>query len=84
MFWPRGMPQQYGEKVRGKGAVGELRNVATSSARWISAGMDRVMRPFPYWTGSWIDALLAKLPTVRVIHGKGTGVLRKAVQTRLL
>lgn len=28
-------------------------------------------------------AVLSKLPSVRVIHGKGTGVLRKAVQDRL-
>ena len=30
-----------------------------------------------------IDAMLAKLPSVRIIHGKGTGVLRKAVQQHL-
>ena len=29
------------------------------------------------------DALMAKLPSVRIIHGKGTGVLRKAVQQHL-
>ncbi len=29
------------------------------------------------------EALLAKLPSIRVIHGKGTGVLRKAVQQHL-
>ena len=29
------------------------------------------------------DAFLAKLPSVRIIHGKGTGVLRKAVQQHL-
>lgn len=29
------------------------------------------------------SAVMAKLPTARIIHGKGTGVLRKAVQTRL-
>ncbi len=28
-------------------------------------------------------ALMAKLPSVRIIHGKGTGVLRKAVQQHL-
>lgn len=28
-------------------------------------------------------AVLSKLPSVRIIHGKGTGVLRKAVQDRL-
>ena len=29
------------------------------------------------------EAVLAKLPSVRIIHGKGTGVLRKAVQQHL-
>ena len=33
---------------------------------------------------NYIDsALLSKLPSVRIIHGKGTGVLRKAVQQHL-
>ncbi len=29
------------------------------------------------------SAILSKLPSVRIIHGKGTGVLRRAVQDRL-
>ena len=29
------------------------------------------------------NAFMAKLPSVRIIHGKGTGVLRKAVQDSL-
>ena len=29
------------------------------------------------------QAIMGKVPSVRIIHGKGTGVLRKAVQTRL-
>ncbi len=59
----------------------QLRNLATSSEvdlRGMTADeaisvLDRFLD----------DALLAKLPSVRVIHGKGTGVLRKAVQQHL-
>ena len=29
------------------------------------------------------DAFLASLPSVRIIHGKGTGTLREAVRQRL-
>ena len=29
------------------------------------------------------DAYLAHLPSVRVVHGKGTGALRSAVQSHL-
>jgi DNA mismatch repair protein MutS2 len=29
------------------------------------------------------DAVLAGLPSVRILHGKGTGALRKAVQEEL-
>ena len=29
------------------------------------------------------DAYLAHLPSVRIVHGKGTGVLRNAVQSHL-
>ncbi|MCM1268153.1 MAG: Smr/MutS family protein, partial [Bacteroidales bacterium] len=29
------------------------------------------------------DAYLAHLPSVRIVHGKGTGALRKAVQNYL-
>ena len=29
------------------------------------------------------DAYLAHLPSVRIVHGRGTGALRKAVQQRL-
>ncbi len=59
----------------------ELRNLGTSSEvdlRGMTADeaisvLDRFLD----------DALLAKLPSVRIIHGKGTGVLRKAVQQHL-
>ena len=59
----------------------QLRNLATSSEvdlRGMTADeaisvLDRFLD----------DALLAKLPSIRVIHGKGTGVLRKAVQQHL-
>ena len=29
------------------------------------------------------DAYLAHIPTVRIVHGKGTGALRQAVQSKL-
>ena len=59
----------------------QLRNLATSSEvdlRGMTADeaisvLDRFLD----------DAMLAKLPSVRIIHGKGTGVLRKAVQQQL-
>ncbi len=59
----------------------QLRNLATSSEvdlRGMTADeaisvLDRFLD----------DAMLAKLPSVRIIHGKGTGVLRKAVQQHL-
>ena len=59
----------------------ELRNVATSSEvdlRGMSA--DEAINVLDHFLD---NALLAKLPSVRIIHGKGTGVLRKAVQQHL-
>lgn len=59
----------------------ELRNVAAPSELDLR-GMDSV-EAIGILDQFLDHALLAKLPTVRIIHGKGTGVLRKAVQTRL-
>lgn len=59
----------------------ELRNVATASEvdlRGMTA--DEALGALDLFLDS---ALLAKLPSVRIIHGKGTGVLRKAVQQHL-
>jgi DNA mismatch repair protein MutS2 len=59
----------------------ELRNLATSSEvdlRGMTA--DEAINVLDRFLD---DALLAKLPSVRIIHGKGTGVLRKAVQQHL-
>ena len=59
----------------------ELRNLGTSSEvdlRGMSA--DEAINVLDRFLD---DALLAKLPSVRIIHGKGTGVLRKAVQQHL-
>ena len=59
----------------------ELRNVATSSEVDLR-GMtsDEAIGVLDKFLD---DALMAKLPSVRIIHGKGTGVLRKAVQQHL-
>ncbi len=59
----------------------QLRNLATSSEvdlRGMTA--DEALSVLDRFLD---DALLAKLPSIRVIHGKGTGVLRKAVQQHL-
>ena len=62
-------------------AARELRNVATSSEcdlRGMTA--DEAIGALDIFLD---NALMAKLPSVRIIHGKGTGVLRKAVQQHL-
>ncbi len=59
----------------------QLRNLTVSSEvdlRGMSA--DEALTVLDQYLDS---ALLAKLPSVRIIHGKGTGVLRKAVQQHL-
>ena len=59
----------------------ELRNIATSpevDLRGMTA--DEAIGVLDLFLD---NALMAKLPAVRIIHGKGTGVLRKAVQQHL-
>ncbi|MCI8525250.1 MAG: endonuclease MutS2 [Oscillospiraceae bacterium] len=68
--------QKFIEKTRR-----ELRNVAAPSELDLR-GMDSVEAVAAL--DQFLDqAFLSKLPTARIIHGKGTGVLRKAVQARL-
>ena len=68
--------QKFIEKTRR-----ELRNTAAPSELDLR-GMDSV-EAITVLDQFLDQAIMAKLPTVRIIHGKGTGVLRKAVQTRL-
>ena len=78
------LPEQEGESAVKKFVERtnrELRNVATASEvdlRGMTA--DEALGALDLFLDS---ALLAKLPSVRIIHGKGTGVLRKAVQQHL-
>ena len=78
------LPEQEGEHAVKKFVERtnrELRNVATASEvdlRGMTA--DEALGALDLFLDS---ALLAKLPSVRIIHGKGTGVLRKAVQQHL-
>ena len=41
------------------------------------------MRPSAHWISSWTTRCWAKLNEVRIIHGKGTGAVRKAVREHL-
>ena len=68
--------QKFIEKTRR-----ELRNTAAPSELDLR-GMDSV-EAITVLDQFLDQAIMAKLPTVRIIHGKGTGVLRKAVQSRL-
>ena len=78
------LPEQEGESAVKKFVERtnrEFRNVATASEvdlRGMTA--DEALGALDLFLDS---ALLAKLPSVRIIHGKGTGVLRKAVQQHL-
>ena len=78
------LPEQEGESAVKKFVERtnrELRNAATASEvdlRGMTA--DEALGALDLFLDS---ALLAKLPSVRIIHGKGTGVLRKAVQQHL-
>ncbi len=68
--------QKFIEKTRR-----ELRNTAAPSELDLR-GMDSV-EAITVLDQFLDNCIMAKLPTARIIHGKGTGVLRKAVQTRL-
>ena len=59
----------------------ELRNTAAPSELDLR-GMDTV-EAITVLDQFLDQAVMAKLPTVRIIHGKGTGALRRAVQERL-
>ncbi len=78
------LPQQEGEEAVKKfveKATKQLRSIQTPSEldlRGMSA--DEAITVLENYIDS---ALLSKLPSVRIIHGKGTGVLRKAVQQHL-
>lgn len=78
------LPEQEGEHAVKKFVERtnrELRNAPTASEvdlRGMTA--DEALGALELFLDS---ALLAKLPSVRIIHGKGTGVLRKAVQQHL-
>ncbi|MEG1972073.1 MAG: Smr/MutS family protein [Oscillospiraceae bacterium] len=77
-----GAPKQ--EKPRGKVSQ---RGVTSNATRDISTelnlrGMDSVEAIMAL--DNFIDrAVMAKIPTICIVHGKGTGVLRAAVQKRL-
>ncbi len=78
------LPEQEGEasvKKFVEKATKQLRSIQTPSEldlRGMSA--DEAITVLDNYIDS---ALLSKLPSVRIIHGKGTGVLRKAVQQHL-
>ena len=78
------LPNQNGEEQVKKfveKANRELRNIATSpeiDLRGMSS--DEAINALDIYLD---NALMAKLSSVRIIHGKGTGVLRKAVQQHL-
>ena len=73
---PQQSVQKFIEKTRR-----ELRNVAAPSELDLR-GMDSVEAV--HVLDQFLDqAILSNLHSVRIIHGKGTGVLRKAVQARL-
>lgn len=59
----------------------ELRNVAASSELDLR-GMDS-LEAISVMDQFLDNAIMANLHSARIIHGKGTGVLRKAVQSRL-
>ncbi len=75
---------------RGRAAETEPEAVPKPSSWHPSPGMEldlrgqRVEEMLPVLDKYLDDAFLAGLPSVRIIHGKGTGVLRQAVQQQLI
>ena len=41
------------------------------------------MKQLQNWTNTWMMLIIAHLKTVRIVHGKGTGALRKGVHNYL-
>lgn len=41
------------------------------------------MKPLQNWINTWMTLIWLISPRVRVVHGKGTGALRNAVQSHL-
>ncbi|HWP51453.1 MAG TPA: endonuclease MutS2 [Clostridia bacterium] len=78
--------QKKEQKLRAKGAVG-TRGVASRATRDIKTELDlrgQDAEQAILELNAFIDsAVMSGVPTVRIIHGKGTGVLRAAVAQRL-
>ncbi|WMJ84159.1 endonuclease MutS2 [Oscillospiraceae bacterium LTW-04] len=78
--------QKKEQKPRGKGAVG-IRGVASRATRDIKTQLDlrgQDSEQAILELNAFIDsAVMSGVQTVRIIHGKGTGVLRAAVAQRL-
>ncbi|PYO37205.1 MAG: endonuclease MutS2, partial [Candidatus Rokuibacteriota bacterium] len=70
-----------GEGARGEGARGEAtEGVVPNELRLIGRTTDEARDLLEKYLD---DAFLAGLPSVRVIHGKGTGALRRTVEELL-
>jgi DNA mismatch repair protein MutS2 len=69
-----------GEGARGEGVRGEGAGVVPNELRLIGRTTDEARDLLEKYLD---DAFLAGLPSVRVIHGKGTGALRRAVEELL-
>jgi len=69
-----------GEGTRGEKARGEGAGVVPTELRLIGRTTDEARDLLEKYLD---DAFLAGLPSVRVIHGKGTGALRRAVEELL-
>jgi DNA mismatch repair protein MutS2 len=73
-------------ELRGKAAKPEIAERAVSVPRVASPGLEltllgqTVEQVLPRLDKYLNDAYLAGLPQVRIVHGKGTGALRRAVR----